>query len=220
MKKVLSLALPAFLVVACGDSGESPGDAALDATDAPPAVDTTDAPPAVDAPTVDGPSPTVDAPTVDGPSPTVDAPTVDGPIVDAIDRDLPTKTLWFPDGRTITVNIVDSCDTGALFADPRCPATYAEGLARAMTVDAGPLPQGTAAGQCAEGGYVYMPFLGLESKSCYYGPDGTTLLAINDCGDLTWECSSAPGTASNCRHHGPLPPCTNVTWAVRRMGYY
>jgi hypothetical protein len=201
MKKLLCLALPALFAAACGDSSETPVDAAADSIpDVSPAG----------APDV---RPEVDA------APAVDAPSVDGPIMDAIDWDLPTRTLWFPDGRTLTVNVVDSCNSGGLYADPRCPATYAEGLANAMTVDGGALPQGTAAGQCAEGSYVYMPYLGLESKSCYYGPDGTTLLAINDCSDVTHECTAAPGTASNCWHHGTLPPCTSVTWTVRRWGY-
>jgi hypothetical protein len=201
MKKILCLALPALLAAACSDSTEPSPDAGPDPHDS-----------------RDSGGTGYDI-RLDDDGPAIDAPAIDSPIVDALDRDLPIITLSFPDGRTATVNKVASCDSGALYADPRCPATYADGLAKAMTVDSGVIPQGTAAGQCAEGSYVYVPYLGLESKSCYYGPDGTTLLAVDDCSDVTHECTAAPGTASNCWHHGTLPPCTNVTWTVQRWGY-
>jgi hypothetical protein len=191
----------------------------------------------VDVSASEGPLPNLDVAAPDGPLPNLDAPEVgddlgpqtypdlpaasDTPAMDAFavdgpDRDLHIITLWFPDGRTATVNEVASCEAGALYADPQCPATYAEGLAKAMVVDSGWPLQETAAGQCAEGAYVYLPYLGLDSTSCYYGPDGKSLLAVNYCSDVTHECTTAAGTASNCSHYGTLPPCTSVTWKVQR----
>jgi hypothetical protein len=243
MRKILCLALPAMLVAACGSDNSAtpdarPSDVAigeptvccqLDVApppqDAPPDL-TIDSPSSPDVPkpidllpAVDQAGGTDDGPSVIDSSLVIDArPAIDGPF--AVDgprspSDAQTVSLYNPDGRIVTVVLIDYCPMGRTTSTV-CPSTYAEALAKAAsaTMDAGLLH--TRAGRCSEGAYTYIPFTdNLDGQVCYYS---ATQQLIGDLyfTDVLTECSIGSGTASFAFGHGEIPPCTNVTWEVNK----
>ena len=220
MKKIVCLALPALIAVGCGsDAGSQPdaplADAGRDVSPDGPARDGFDTPPAPhDAPVIDGPPAIVDG-TVRGdhqdpdvpPVQPVDGPQADTGIVDA-------RTVTFPDGRVMTV--VETCQLGSTPSDPACPATYAEGLAKAKTADASILTM-TAAGRCSEGSYVYSPYLSTSSRMCYYDASTQQLIGTVNASDVLMPCR-ATDTVSRIFVDGTLPPCTRISWEVYNRG--
>jgi hypothetical protein len=179
-----------------------------------------DAPPAVDGPAIDGPrvdGPGVDAPlSADHPEPTVlDAPVVDGPRADTETVD--ARTVTWPDGRVLTV--VKACQYGLVAGNSSCPPSYAEGLAKVLAAaDGGSPTSRTGAGRCAEGSYLYAPYIGSSTRSCYY--DATTQLLIGDVSyyDIYVECSGTD-TVSRALVYGTEPPCTTITWDAYVSAY-
>jgi hypothetical protein len=242
MRRILCLALPVLLAAACGDSGGENPNGTPDAGK--PDVAVPDSPLVADAPAgtevqveqpppIDGPRPIdtnlhPDDP-IDAPQVKDDAPlAIDGPRGDHFDPapidappttiDAVTRTLWSPDGRSWTVIMVPACDGGALGTGGLCPPTYAEGLAKAKSGVDGGYGVGTAAGRCAEGSYIYRPYISTEGMGCYYDATGQKLVGYMETHDTTSECGQ-DGTASNSWAHGTVPPCTNITWDVLRVPY-
>jgi len=137
------------------------------------------------------------------------APAVDGPTAPS---DAHTTTLWNPDGRIVTVVVLDYCQMSSA-PSTACVSSYAGALANARSaIDAGRLH--VRAGRCAEGNYTYIPFSdGLDGQACYYSPS-QQLIGDMYFTDVMSECSLGSGTGARAFANGEIPPCTDVTWEI------
>jgi hypothetical protein len=159
-------------------------------------------------------------PDLDGPVIRLDGPEWDAPGLPAVDgppgpTDAEIKTLYSPDGRIWTVTMVDACRNGGPPDSKTCPATYQEGLAKVLAVDAGAFMAQTKAGRCREGSYVYFPYFSTSSLACYYDASSQQLIASAQYNDTISECGQ-DGTASYAFVRGAYPTCTNVTWEANK----
>jgi hypothetical protein len=162
----------------------------------------------------------------------IDASSVDGndgdtPIsADGSAPGIDARTVMLPDGRTLTY--LDVCQQGPLSSSDLCPQSYALGLAAAQAKlqsppDGGrpPMPGQirTGAGRCAEGSYVYGPFLDLSSELCYY--DAATQLLVGHVyySDYPIECGQRD-IFSNVLVRGAMPPCSTIAWEVYGIATY
>jgi hypothetical protein len=164
----------------------------------------------------DAPPANVDGPISDGSS-TIDMPPgqpSDGAVEDSGTKD--AMMLRWPDGRVLTA--VEECQRSTVPDSARCPATYAEGLAKAQTVDAS-FSVGTAAGRCSEGSYVYYPYYSTSSVFCYYDASTQQLIGTVLVSDVFEQCQMSGDTASRFFVYGTRPPCTNMKWEVYRPPY-
>jgi hypothetical protein len=236
MNKICCLALPTLLAAACGGVGGHstpdarppilPPDGAKPDTANPDSLGPADLPLQPDR-HIDPPPPIDGPPAIDTnlrPDDPIDAPQVeiDAPVA-ALDAppwmvDAQRWTLWSLDGRSWTVILVNACHSNNPMSDARCPQTYADGLQKVNApADGGLGFYATGAGRCAEGSYVYAPYMELESMSCYYDATTRNLIGYAYSHDTIMECGD--GTASRSSGYGVVPDCTNITWDAYRRGY-
>jgi hypothetical protein len=71
----------------------------------------------------------------------------------------------------------------------------------------------TGAGRCAEGSYIYGPFLHLSGEVCYYDAATQLLVGYEYYSDYPIECGGRD-ILSNVQVQGDQPPCSKVTWEV------
>jgi hypothetical protein len=141
---------------------------------------------------------------------------IDGPDIAIDTGTIDARTVLSPDGRVLT--LVDECEpspTVTMLGIGACPATYAEGLARALSSDGGVPFQMTGAGRCSEGSYVYQPYLYSPTRFCYYDASTQKLIGSVSSDGKLQPCLQSDTVSYNLVK-GTKPPCTQITWEVYR----